>query len=80
VTKRLKLRKVGRSPECFVAMEYESDAYLSYAYVAEMLDISWQSSSLSTEAIIALLRDRGWHVTDIGDELDEARKYSVAAA
>lgn len=76
MTRRLKLRQAGKSPESFVALEYESDKYLSYAHVTEIPDVSWQSPPLPTEAVIALLRDRGWHTTDIGDELDEARRYA----
>ena len=77
---RLKLRQIGRAPECFLALEYESDMYLSYAHVKEIPNIVWQSDSLETEALVQLLRERGWHPTDIGDELDEARRHSQAEA
>ena len=80
MTTRLKLKLVTRAPERFVAMEYESDRYLSYAHVTEIPNIQWQSSPLDTEAVAGLLRDRGWHTTDIGDELAEAREYADAAA
>jgi hypothetical protein len=80
VTKRLKLRIVGGSLECFVAIEYESDTYFSYASGSKIPSITWQSSPHSTEAVIGLLRERGWHTTDIGDELDEARIFTPGAA
>ena len=72
----LKLRQTRQVPERFVALEYESDKYLSYAFVQEIPNVAWKSGTLGTEAIIELLRNRGWHQTDIGDELSEARKYA----
>ena len=71
--KYLKLRLASPCPETFTAYEYESDIYLSWAHMRELPNVTWQSDSLGTEQITQLLASRGWHQTDIGDELDEAR-------
>ena len=80
MAKRLKLKLTSSSPESLMAMEYECDSYFSYARGSEVPNVSWQSPALPTEAVIGLLRQRGWHTTDIADELSEARKFFVAAA
>jgi len=77
---RLKLRQVCQVPERFVALEYESDKYLSYAFVREIPNIVWESEPLETELVAQLLLARGWHQTDIGDEICEARQYARPAA
>jgi hypothetical protein len=39
--------------------------------------IVWEADSpFETANLIKVLRDRGWHLTDIADELDEARRTS----
>ena len=76
----LKLRQVSQEPEKFVALEYESDKYLSYAFFQEIPNIVWESEPMETEQVAQLLLNRGWHQTDIGDEVCEARKYARPAA
>jgi hypothetical protein len=71
----LKLRQVASAPDRFVAFEYESDAYLSYAHTTDFPNIRWQSGELGDVAVAEVLQNRGWHTTDIGDEFDEARRY-----
>jgi hypothetical protein len=71
----LKLRKLNDSPERFVAFEYESDTYLAYSHTTEFPNIRWQSGELGTDEVAEVLRNRGWHTTDVGDEFDEARKH-----
>jgi hypothetical protein len=71
----LKLIKLTDSPERFVAFEYESDIYLAYSRTTQFPNISWQSGELSTDEVAGVLRNRGWHTTDIGDEFDEARTH-----
>ena len=75
----LKLRQVRTAPDWFVAFEYESDTYLSYARTTEFPNIRWQSDELGEVDVADVLRERGWHSTDIGDELDEARKHFQCA-
>ena len=77
--KYLRLRVVGTQPEIVLAQEYESHESLSYIAIPELASATWASESLPTESIIELLRGRGWHQTDIYDELDEARASSSAA-
>ncbi len=71
--KRLRARLVQITPETMKAMEYESDMYLNQIDVPELPSITWESSPLLTEELIGHLRKRGWHPTDIGDALHEAR-------
>lgn len=78
--KRLKLRQTGQTPECFIAYEYESDEYISYAFYNEIPNVLWRSVPFETEEIIGMLRKRGWHQTDICDELAEARKFRSSEA
>ena len=72
----LKLRRVGLAPESFIAMEYSSDVYVSWAHAQTLLYVGWQSDSLSADELVTLLGSRGWNQIDIGDELDEARKFT----
>lgn len=72
----LKLRRVSLTPETFMAMEYSSDIYVSWARAQTLPDVQWQSDPLSVDELIALLVSRGWHQTDIGDELDEALEFT----
>ena len=76
MAKYLKLRHVPLSPEAFVAFEYDSDRYWSWAHRTDFSNITWQSDAMPIEALATLLRGRGWHTTDIGDEIDEAQKYT----
>ena len=73
--KYLKLRRVALSPEVLTAFEYNSDRYCSWAHVSELPNVTWHSEPMLTDDLVAVLRKRGWHPTDIGDEIDEARKY-----
>ena len=71
--KYLRVCLVGASPETMRAFEYESATYLSQVKVPELPSTSWQSDPLQAKELIGQLRHRGWHTTDIGDAMDEAR-------
>ena len=72
----LKLRWSDLQPERFAAMEYASPVYVSWTHDSTLPDVRWQSEPLPVDALLTLLASRGWHQTDIGDELDEARRYT----
>ena len=74
--KYLKLRRVASKPERHIALEYESVQYQSWARVRDIPNVSWQSEPMDTDDLVSMLRGRGWHPTDIGDELNEARLYT----
>ena len=71
--KYLRACLVGTGPETMKAFEYESHIYLSQDRFPVLPATIWQSETLETQDLIGQLRDRGWHTTDIGDALDEAR-------
>jgi hypothetical protein len=73
MAKYLKLRIVDLEPETLQALEYESPMYLSYSHVTEIPNVAWESEPMTVEPLLAFLGKRGWHPTDIADELDEAR-------
>jgi hypothetical protein len=72
--KYLRTCLVGTCPETVKAFEYQSDIYLSQARVPVLPSVSWESDALETEKLIEVLRNRGWHTTDIGDALNEPRR------
>ena len=74
--KYLKLRRVALNPERHQAFEYESDQYRSWARFKDIPGVVWQSDPMETDELVSVLRSRGWHPTDIGDELDEARLHT----
>lgn len=59
-------------PERCTAIEFLAERYVPRNVTPEQ--IVWRApDALATSEIIDILRDRGWHQTDIFDELDEAR-------
>ena len=77
--KYLRISILGTRPETALAQEYNSNSYILRGDSPELLVVTWESDALPTESLIGLLLQRGWHQTDIGDELDEARAYSQSA-
>ena len=70
----LKISRVNLAPETYTAFEYESERYMSWAHARTIPAIQWESGPVKIDELVVLLESRGWHQTDIGDELDEARK------
>ena len=75
----VKLRQITKSPDRYIAFEYESNIYCSYSRTKVFPNVRWQSDELGESAIIEVLCNRGWHTTDIGDEFDEAHKQFQGA-
>lgn len=70
--KYLRIHISSGQPERCSAIEFLSEQYLPRNIAPE--HVVWETAcALVTPELIAVLRDRGWHQTDIGDELDEAR-------
>ena len=76
----LKLHRLQLSPEMFIAIEYSADRYMSWTTAREIANVSWESAPMLTDDLVRILRARGWHTTDIGDELNEARAQSGPVA
>ena len=73
--KFLRIVSDSNSSNEFVAYEYRSDIYLNRNF--PLSDVSWDSGPKEAEQLIAELCARGWHSTDIGDALDEARRWAA---
>lgn len=58
----------------FAAIEYVADGYISAERPVPEDLIAWQQvDPIPTSHLIDLLVRRGWHLTDVGDALHEAR-------
>lgn len=80
MAKYLRLHVVTSSPETVLAQEYESGIYLSREAAPILPAAVWESDIFPTEQLAILLQKRGWHQTDIGDELNDARIAHRSAA
>ena len=73
MAKYLRIHVATTSPETASAQEYQSDVYLSRPALPALSAVVWETGALPIEQLAVLLRERGWHQTDIGDELSVAR-------
>lgn len=71
--KFLRIVSGPNSSSNFIAYEYFGEVYLNRNIT--LSDVSWTSNQEGAEQLIAELRARGWHPTDIADALDEARRW-----
>ena len=58
----------------YEAVEYESEIFLRQEIPIPVESKKWEAMFVETEELIDALRFRGWHQTDIGDALFEARQ------
>lgn len=72
---RTYLRILRQSPHMFKAIEYVSPMFRRYDIEVSVDSIQWASEEMSAESLITILRERGWHQTDIGDALHDARNH-----
>lgn len=69
------LRIVRQSSGMFEAIEYVSPMFKHYEIEVSVDSIQWVSEKISAETLITVLLERGWHQTDIGDALHDARSH-----
>jgi hypothetical protein len=60
----------------YEAVEYESEIFLKHEIPIPVESRKWEARFVGTEELITALYSRGWHQTDIGDALFEARQQA----
>lgn len=74
----LRIYLVSKEPEMCLALEYKASQFKRHEIDVNASDLVWKlDEPLRTSDLIDLLLLRGWHQTDIGDALSEARIEAI---
>lgn len=75
----LRIVAVADEQTVFRAIEYNATSFQPEEVDVPLNLVVWRSEALSVDELIKLLLSRGWHQTDIGDALHEARRRASGA-
>jgi hypothetical protein len=78
--RHLRIVPISGEHDQFSAVEYCSVSFIPQEAGLVRESVRWESPVFPAAALIDSLHSRGWHQTDIGDALREARKQLDPAA